>query len=65
MMHLVPCSFRDAAYRRPLILAELLGFHADVICLQEVDDKAFSVYFQPQLSAAGALTQFKARHTGC
>ena len=28
------CRFLDANYRRPLILAELLGFHADVMCLQ-------------------------------
>ena len=48
------CRFLDAGYRRPLILAELLGFNADVICLQEVDEKAFAVYFRPHLHTAGA-----------
>ena len=43
-------------YRRPLVLQELLGYHADVICLQEVDETAFSRYFQPQLHAAGAAS---------
>ncbi len=46
--------FLDAGYRRPLILAELLGFNADIVCLQEVDEKAFAVYFRPHLSLAGA-----------
>jgi endonuclease/exonuclease/phosphatase family metal-dependent hydrolase len=46
--------FLDAGYRRPLILAELLGFNADIICLQEVDEKAFAVYFRPHLTLAGS-----------
>jgi 2',5'-phosphodiesterase len=41
-------------YRRPLIAQELLGFHADVLCLQEVDEKAFATYFAPLLRHAGA-----------
>lgn len=45
--------FLEPNYRRPLILAELLGFHADIICLQEVDEKAFTIYFLPQLQLAG------------
>ena len=47
------CRFLDPDYRRPLILQELLGFNADIICLQEVDEKAFAEYFQPQLQQAG------------
>ena len=35
------------------MMAELLGFNADIICLQEVDEKAFAVYFRPHLHAAG------------
>lgn len=50
------CRFLDPQYRRPLILRELLGFHADIICLQEVDEKAFAEYFLPQLQQAGALS---------
>lgn len=49
------CRFLNADYRRPLILQELLGFHADIICLQEVDEKAFAEYFHPQLQQAGTL----------
>lgn len=40
-------------YRRPLIVQEILGYNADVICLQEVDGKAFTTYFQPLMSHAG------------
>ena len=50
------CRFLDPQYRRPLILRELLGFHADIICLQEVDEKAFSDYFLPQLQQAGTFS---------
>ncbi|KAK9821281.1 hypothetical protein WJX74_008549 [Apatococcus lobatus] len=48
-----PSRWLDPDYRRPLVLQELLGYHADVICLQEVDETAFSRYFQPQFHAAG------------
>ena len=45
--------YLDPDYRRPLILLELLGFHADIICLQEMDEKAFAEYFLPQMQQAG------------
>ncbi|KAK9819723.1 hypothetical protein WJX72_001675 [[Myrmecia] bisecta] len=48
-----PSKFMAPEYRRPLVVQELLGYHADLICLQEVDQKAFAQYFQPQLSYAG------------
>lgn len=53
----LPCPFRWLApeYRRPLIVQELLGYNADVICLQEVDESAFRVCLQPHMEAAGAL----------
>lgn len=50
------CRYLDPDYRRPLILHELLGFHADIICLQEMDEKAFTEYFLPQLQQAGRAT---------
>lgn len=34
-------------------MAELLGFNADVMCLQEVDARAFTSFFLPHLRAAG------------
>ena len=49
------CRFRVAEYRRPLVLQELLGFNADIICLQEVDEKAFALFLQPHLDYAGLL----------
>ncbi len=36
------------------MLQELLSYNADIVCLQEVDEKAFTIYFQPQLQHAGA-----------
>jgi 2',5'-phosphodiesterase len=45
--------FLDPAYRRALAAAELLGYHADVICLQEVDERAFTLVLGPALRAAG------------
>lgn len=44
-------------YRRPLIAQEILGYNADVVCLQEVDEKAFAIFFQPVMSYAGAFVQ--------
>ena len=35
-------------------MQEVLGYNADIICLQEVDEKAFATYFQPLMSYAGA-----------
>jgi 2',5'-phosphodiesterase len=49
-----PPQYLDPAYRRPLVLAELLGFNADVVCLQEVDEKMFSACLTPQLAQEGA-----------
>lgn len=46
----------DAEYRRPLLLMELLSYRADVLALQEVDEKMFSKYLQPQLAERGAIS---------
>lgn len=32
-------SFLEPEYRRQLVLREVLGYHADIVCLQEVDDR--------------------------
>lgn len=40
-------------YRKQLILKELLGYNADIICLQEVDSKVFSNDLIPALSSVG------------
>ena len=43
-------------YRRPLVLAEVLGFRPDLACLQEVDERMFTQYLQPQLEEAGGCS---------
>nr|CAD7199264.1 unnamed protein product [Timema douglasi] len=40
-------------YRKQLILRELLGYNADVICLQEVDSKIFDLDLTPVLGYVG------------
>ena len=45
--------FLDPAYRRALAAAELLAYNADVYCLQEVDERAFTLVLGPVLRAAG------------
>lgn len=42
-------------YRKQLILKELLGYNADIICLQEVDNKIFDYDLLPVLSEKGGL----------
>lgn len=44
-------------YRQSLTVTELLGYHADVLCLQEVGTKCFSEYLSPTLHHWG--------YTGC
>ena len=46
--------FMEASYRRSLIAQEVLGYNADIVCLQEVDEKAFFTYFLPVMHHAGA-----------
>ena len=46
-------SALDIDYRQCLIVHELLGYNADVICLQEVDLKTFHRFIQPALKDKG------------
>jgi len=39
--------------RIPMIAAELLSYHSDIICLQEVDGSVFDSYLQPIMMASG------------
>ncbi len=43
----------DPDYRRPLVLRELLAYHADVVCLQEVDERTFTDYLRLHLGLQG------------
>ncbi|XP_061169849.1 2',5'-phosphodiesterase 12-like [Saccostrea echinata] len=40
-------------YRKQLLLKEILGYNADIICLQEVDEKVFDRYLLPALQING------------
>ena len=48
-----PSECLEPSYRRPLILGEILQYNADVACLQEVDDKMFTLCLEPALNEAG------------
>lgn len=48
------CRYMEASYRRPLIAQEVLAYNADIVCLQEVDEKAFFTYFLPVMQHAGS-----------
>ncbi|KAJ0181775.1 hypothetical protein K1T71_002497 [Dendrolimus kikuchii] len=45
-------------YRKQLIIKELLGYNADIICLQEVDNKIFQHCLKPTLECEGYNGQF-------
>ena len=44
--------------RLPLILHELLAYHASVLCLQEVDESIYEAYLQPVLRELGYEGRF-------
>jgi len=48
-----PLTAQKIEYRKQLLLSELLGYNADVLCLQEVDREVYDDYFAPLLAAAG------------
>lgn len=43
----------EKSRRIPMIVAELKAYHADIICLQEVDGSVYDAYLQPVLKALG------------
>jgi len=45
----VPCWALSGDYRKQRILKEILQLDADIICLQEVEGKQFSEFFEPEL----------------
>ena len=48
-----PSEFLEPQYRRPLVFKEILDYKPDVVCLQEVDESAFNLLFQPGLLEFG------------
>eukprot|EP00897_Mesotaenium_endlicherianum_P005897 jgi/Mesen1/5335/ME000267S04483 len=47
------------AYRRQNLLRELLGYHADILCLQEVQSDHFEEFFAPELEKHGYAAVYK------
>lgn len=44
-----PAQFLTMDYRKHLLLKELIGYNADLICLQEVDSSVFDKHLEPAL----------------
>jgi len=51
------------AYRRQNLLREIIGYHADIICLQEVQNNHFEEFFAPELDKHGYQALYKKRTT--
>lgn len=51
-----PSYALDYDYRRQLLLKEISGYNADIVCLQEVDKKEFSATFQPFFKQVRGMT---------
>ncbi|CAI5488094.1 unnamed protein product [Closterium sp. Naga37s-1] len=47
------------AYRKQNLLRELLGYRADIMCLQEVQSDHFEEFFGPELEKQGYASVFK------
>ncbi|KAL3623796.1 Carbon catabolite repressor protein 4 1 [Castilleja foliolosa] len=46
-------------YRRQNLLREIIGYHADIVCLQEVQSDHFDEFFAPELDKHGYQACFK------
>ena len=49
----VEYEFMRKTRRMPMIVAEILAYDADIICLQEVDGLIYDTYFEPVMQAMG------------
>lgn len=47
------------SYRRQNLLREIIGYHADIICLQEVQTDHFEEFFAPELDKHGYQAFYK------
>ncbi|CAL9042801.1 unnamed protein product, partial [Musa banksii] len=46
-------------YRRQNLLREIIGYHADILCLQEVQNDHFEEFFAPELDKHGYQALYK------
>ncbi|KAL7138626.1 hypothetical protein ABFS83_10G176500 [Erythranthe nasuta] len=47
------------AYRKQNLLREIVGYHADIVCLQEVQSDHFGDFFSPEMEKHGYQAIFK------
>ncbi|XP_074579423.1 carbon catabolite repressor protein 4 homolog 1-like isoform X1 [Curcuma longa] len=47
------------SYRRQNLLQEIIGYHADILCLQEVQNDHFEEFFAPELDKHGYQALYK------
>lgn len=50
--------------RKQVLVRELVQYSADVLCLQELEDKEFSAFFSPELEKHGFVGTFLAKTRG-
>eukprot|EP01018_Ginkgo_biloba_P005378 Gb_27365 [translate_table: standard] len=50
-------------YRRQNLLREIVGYHADILCLQEVQSDHFEEFFAPELEKHGYAAVYKKKTT--
>ncbi|XP_075475483.1 carbon catabolite repressor protein 4 homolog 1-like [Primulina tabacum] len=50
-------------YRRQNVFREIIGYHADIVCLQEVQSDHFEEFFAPELDKHGYQALFKRKTT--
>lgn len=59
-----PSELLHRSHRMPLLVYEILAYHADVICLQEVDWYIFQSLYQPVLESQGYQGFFTSKLSG-
>lgn len=59
-----PPEFLHRSHRMPLLMHEILSYHADIICLQEVDCHIFHSYYKPVLESQGYQGFFASKRSG-
>ncbi|KAH9498116.1 2',5'-phosphodiesterase 12 [Bulinus truncatus] len=59
LFHYCPSKALDMDYRKHLLLKEILGYQADLLCLQEVDYSIFYSHLTPAFTALGYIGLFR------